>query len=657
MGSPYDDAIDMCRDFHDAYCELYRVKTTDGEEINRIFNHIKYTLIERYKVPPAAIISKISNCISIYNNRYLNSYWSLIKKIYDDSKCEIYDISTEFDFFFYKEYGFVFNSETENWIKHFERKRLSPNMHDADPMFRAIMNDDLKIFIDLSEKSSFHPNISIRLTLYPSNDGREYSLLELCSYHGAASCFKFLRSKYNSLITQTCLRFSFLGGNPEIISECLKKIRPKEKCMEYAIISHNIDFITFLMNEYNLIINLDHCILHNNIQAFLVYLDQTKDINSCLVASPAFNLPPLVEHLISKCNDINATNIDGKMALHIATECGSMKTIKILISHGADVNAKDMNGRTALHIASRKNYDKIAKFLVSHNADVNLKDKNGKSALYYAIMSNYKEIAKILIAHGSNFDEKNGEGKNFLHIALEHYQAEISNFLINHGVDINQKDNNGYSPLHYIAASNSMHSVMELLISKGADINAQDNNGKTSLHLAASKEHSIIVEYLITNMADLNLKDYSGKTPLHYAAMNEITNSLKLIISHGADLNSKDNMGKVALHYAVLNNRKNAAELLILHGININETDNIGKTALHYAVVNNNIGLVELIASNKADVNLTDNYGKTALHYAAAKQNQEIVKFLILHDADITIRDFYRKTASNYAKKANLFNF
>ena len=41
-----------------------------------------------------------------------------------------------------------------------------------------------------------------------------------------------------------------LGEKLEIMSECLKYQNPNEKCMEYAIISHNIDFVTFLMNEY-----------------------------------------------------------------------------------------------------------------------------------------------------------------------------------------------------------------------------------------------------------------------------------------------------------------------------------------------------------------------------------------------------------------------
>ncbi|KAI5550271.1 protein ubiquitination, partial [Trichomonas vaginalis G3] len=53
------------------------------------------------------------------------------------------------------------------------------------------------------------------------------------------------------------------------MSECLKYQKPNEKCMEYAIISHNIDFVTFLMNEYNMEIDLDYCGWYNNLESFL----------------------------------------------------------------------------------------------------------------------------------------------------------------------------------------------------------------------------------------------------------------------------------------------------------------------------------------------------------------------------------------------------
>ena len=125
-----------------------------------------------------------------------------------------------------------------------------------------------------------------------------------------------LRTKFKSEITKKCLDFSFLGGNPDIMSECLKYQKPDIICMEYAIISHNIDFVTFLMNEYKLEINLNCCGWYNNLESFLVYFDQTNNINKCFAFSGKFDIPSLGEYFLLLDANINAWVIHKWTALH-----------------------------------------------------------------------------------------------------------------------------------------------------------------------------------------------------------------------------------------------------------------------------------------------------------------------------------------------------
>ncbi|EAX97812.1 hypothetical protein TVAG_157970 [Trichomonas vaginalis G3] len=209
------------------------------------------------------------------------------------------------------------------------------------------MNNDKDKFIIFTERDEFDKNQKLESDLYP-NSKKRYSLLALCCYHRAVDCFKLLRSKFNSKITQKCLEFSFLVGNPEIMSECLKYQTPNEKCMKYAIISHNIDFVTFLMNEYNIEIDLKYCGIHKNLDSFLVYFDQTNDINKCFVYSSIFNIPSLLEYFLSFGANINEENEVGNTALHIAAFNNSMEAVKALISHGANINEKNRYGKTAL---------------------------------------------------------------------------------------------------------------------------------------------------------------------------------------------------------------------------------------------------------------------------------------------------------------------
>ncbi|EAX81917.1 ankyrin repeat protein, putative [Trichomonas vaginalis G3] len=302
--------------------------------------------------------------------------------------------------------------------------------------------------------------------LYPYTE-EGYSLLELCCYHGAFDCFKFLRTKFSSEISETCLQLSFLGGNKEIMSECLKYQKPDENCMIYAIISHNIDFVTFLMNEYKIEIDLEYSAVFNNLESFLVYFDQTNNINKCFVYSPILNISSILEYFLSHGANINEKDESEKTTLYIAAMYNNKETAEVLISHGANINEKDEGGKTALHIAAFVNSKETAEILISHGANINEKDEDGKTALHIAAFVNSKETAEILISHGANINEKDEGGKTALHIAAFVNSKETAEILISHGANINEKDEDGKTALHIAAFVNNKE-IAKNLISHGA---------------------------------------------------------------------------------------------------------------------------------------------------------------------------------------------
>ncbi|EAX90380.1 hypothetical protein TVAG_389340 [Trichomonas vaginalis G3] len=300
----YSELRNTHKYYIDIYNALYQLKTEKEEELKSIFKMIKTELIESNKHPPKNIIKDILKIIP-YNNRYTKSYLFLAKLFIDEYHVEeVVDPRFTPILMFYKEHGIKIDKFFDFIKDDFENL----DIHTENTIYRAIMNNDLEKFITFTGIDGFDKDQKLKSDLYPdSYEG--YSLLELCCYHGAVDCFKFLRTKFNSEITQRCLELSFLGGNKEIMSECFKYQKPNEKCMEYAIISHNIDFVTFLMNEYNIDIDLEICGDHKNLESFLVYFDQTNDINKCFVYSPMFNIPSLTEYFISHGANINEKTI------------------------------------------------------------------------------------------------------------------------------------------------------------------------------------------------------------------------------------------------------------------------------------------------------------------------------------------------------------
>ncbi|EAY17292.1 hypothetical protein TVAG_266550 [Trichomonas vaginalis G3] len=281
----------ICKYYIDSYNALYQLKTNNEEEIKSIYNKIKTELIETNKQLPRNVIKNILHIIP-FNNRCTKSYLSLAKFIYDDYHIkEVKDLSLVTNYLFYKEYGIKLHKTDD--FKKIQTKNL--DLLSNDTIYRAIMNNDTERLIKFTESGNFYvKNQRIKSKLYPFSENG-YSLLELCCYYGSFDCFKFLRTKFKSEITQRCLNLSYLGRNQAIISECLNNEWPDEESLEYAIISHNINFVTYVMKENNFNIDVECCGQYHNIEAFLIYFDLTNDANQCFFESTMFDVPHLTE--------------------------------------------------------------------------------------------------------------------------------------------------------------------------------------------------------------------------------------------------------------------------------------------------------------------------------------------------------------------------
>ncbi|EAY17331.1 hypothetical protein TVAG_266940 [Trichomonas vaginalis G3] len=499
----YNELRSIYKYYIDLYISLYQLKTGNEEELKSIYKMIKTELIDSNGYSPQMIMKDILNIIP-YNNRYTKSYLFLTKLISDDYHVKyVPNIPTISNNMFYKEYGIIL----DKYFKPRKREEIQ-DIHEENTIYKAIMHDDIEIFISFTEREGFDKDRKLGSNAYP-NDYQWYSLLELCCYYGSVRCFKFLRTKFNSEISYTCLNFSFLGGNPEIMSECLKHQTPNVYCMEYAIISHNIDFVTFLMNEYNVQIDLECCGIYHNLESFLVYFDQTNNINKSFIYSTMFDIPSLWEYFILHGANINEKYVNGDSILHKAAWRNNKKLIELLISHGVNINAKGEKGRTALHIAVNNNKKEIVELLLLNGANINEKCENLRTALHIAVLKNFKEIAELLLSHGANINEKSKYRNTALHYASEYNSKKLVELLLSHGAHINEKDDSGRTALHIAVLDNSKQTV-ELLLSHGAHINEKDDRGRTALRYAAEKNNKEIIELFLSYGANINETDGDG---------------------------------------------------------------------------------------------------------------------------------------------------
>ncbi|EAY19700.1 ankyrin repeat protein, putative [Trichomonas vaginalis G3] len=477
--------MELCKDYGCACNTIYKLKASTDDEITRIYQDIKNKMIETDLFLPTQLITMLFEA-AIYNRRYFDSYWIIFKKIYEEYHPLLTtSIKMPFLYLTNKEYGI---NSYQNCQYNIENQKNLLFCHQDDPTYKAIMDDDKEKFILIIEQDGFNQYQKFR------RNSSEYSLIELCCFYGAVDCFKLLRTKFKSKITNYCLRFSFLSGKPDIMSECLKFQKPDQKCMKYAIISHNIDFVTFLMNEYNIPIDVDYCIKYNNIEAFLVLLDQTQNIKQSLVYASGFDIPSLCEYLTLHNADVNEKLPNGLSPIIIAARQNSYKVAEILFNYGASIEAQDDIGKTPLINAAMHGNLETLKFLISHGSNVNA-TYQGINSLFFAASLNHLKIAELLISHGIDLNHQDRFGDTVLHQVTHNNQKDFVTILVSHGADVNIKNHYGKTPIQ--GALESKEEIYKLLIKHGAKVTLSDRVSRFSEFYINHKYLCFLLSYIL----------------------------------------------------------------------------------------------------------------------------------------------------------------
>ncbi|KAI8497124.1 hypothetical protein Bbelb_250730 [Branchiostoma belcheri] len=171
--------------------------------------------------------------------------------------------------------------------------------------------------------------------------------------------------------------------------------------------------------------------------------------------------------------------------------------------------AASRHGGTALHLASEDGHTRVVKLLIQHGADVGAKDKYGQTALHLASRHGRTWVVEMLIQHGADVKARNNHGRTALHLASGAGQTGVVELLIKHGADVGARDKNGRTALH-LASGGGQTWVVKLLIQHGADVQARDKDGKTPLDLAQDRDTRRCLKNLAVEVSYHKLMKQSG---------------------------------------------------------------------------------------------------------------------------------------------------
>ncbi|EAY03337.1 ankyrin repeat protein, putative [Trichomonas vaginalis G3] len=397
-------------------------------------------------------------------------------------------------------------------------------------------------------------------------------LLEACCYYGSVNIFFFLISNLDFQINQKCFQYSFIGGNTDIINECMKNYNIDRNCLNDIVSCHNNQFLEYIFDDeifqpQNF--NITNIIMSQNLKA--VYLLFKKDKNSIYPLCTAFS--PTIDILNNEDIDLSKAYSDYS-PMNYSAMYNTYEIAEFILSHGMKIK-----GTSYLFTAAQNNSIETAKVLISHGIDINGRDNIDRTALHIAAENNSKETAEFLIANGIDINARNSVSQTALHNATCSNSIEIAEILIKHGIDKNVRDSDSKTALYY-AVINNYKEIARVLISPEIEFNYKYKNEETILHIALNHNYNEIAKMLITNGADVNIKNKNNESLLHIATDHNNKEIVELLISHGSNINAKDFWGKTALHNAIIKNYKDIAEILIAHGAQINEKDKWGKKLL-----------------------------------------------------------------------------
>ena len=365
-------------------------------------------------------------------------------------------------------------------------------------------------------------------SLMPSDKGFFVKLKELV----AAGANLKVKDKQNMDVLQRIALWQGRGGAAKYVADHLGMSKTKtddwlETPIFLAVYSDNVEVVSALARHYDL----------NAVD---------KHGMSLLLHALKFNSYRVAKFLLDADDvrvDLKSRN--GQSPLHFAIRA---EVIEALIAKGANPNATTASGMTPLHTAVSHNRLDAIRALLKGGADPNNKaTRSGLSPLHFA---KSPEAIKLLLAHGGNLNIRSPKGLTPAHLVSD---ADTIKVMALRGAKLNAKDSQGATPLDYARLNDKSTKLIDTLVVFGA------KNTPQALKQLQEKEESDAEEEegeweeeqkqpeYLTNLTEEARKQTSNPVIGRKQETEQVLNTLKRKFMRGAVLVGDPGVGKTEL--------------------------------------------------------------------------------------------------------------
>jgi ankyrin repeat protein len=358
-----------------------------------------------------------------------------------------------------------------------------------------------------------------------------------------------------------------------------------------------------------------------------------------------------VRALLAKKAPVNATQVDGSTALHLAVDANDEQIARLLLGAGANAGVATRYGVTPLSLAARNGNATLIEALVKAGANPDGASPEGETPLMTVTRSGSLAAAQKLLALGANANAAEAwHAQTALMWAASDNQLPIAAALVRAGADVNARSKvwpgqpprprgsetsfqsahsnfpkGGFTALHF-AAQYGAGEVATLLAEAGANLEATEPDGITPLMMAIINGHYDVAAMLVRKGANVNAVDRSGRGALYHAAD---MNTLEWLFSRPNPKPSGD-LDAVGIARVLLEGGANPNARLTARGFAI-QHDSLGNanlvpgsTPFMKAATTSDVRMLRLLLEHGADPNIATQNGTTPLMAAAGLNWAEI---------------------------------
>ncbi|KAI7152825.1 hypothetical protein KC349_g8747 [Hortaea werneckii] len=310
------------------------------------------------------------------------------------------------------------------------------------------------------------------------------------------------------------------------------------------------------------------------------YIKQGADINeadprtgcTALMEASRSRLAATARLLIQLGAQVQARDVDGNTALHLAAIQGDEQACQILLGAGAAAEDSNQRGFTPLELAARNGHTEAVLRLIKGSRAGVERENNLVKGFFEGVRSGDVPTAQAFITAGGVNPRNIRESWKPTAFAAQSGSLPMLNLMLMQKCSLKERNPAGWTPLHHAARYDQTSMVHKLLDLKVPWKTQTKKAEETALHIAAAHGNTSAAVALAAHKdTNVKIRDVDDLEPIHHAFRHGDVRLTAALLERGAKLHGTTKYGWKPVHLAAAYGHESLLAECITRGVSVEE--------------------------------------------------------------------------------------